>query len=244
MKFRENVYGQQLAEIDQSLDIRMSFARRDKDGHYVNIHEFVKCRDFLGDVLHAVEEKKSVGIYGFKYNPKKMLQPYKNKTLIVCTFPTDESRNNFIANFHRLGQFDKKIRLYGVENHNNFILVEGDRVWMKSVAGISFFTFLLKCIGYKLNDLDFWTAVSNTTVEKQDWDGKKRIVATTEASYYNQAKATLNTFIKNIKKLTKGLETVHGHPKASSVNHIHNNSGFVTVCKLGYGEVGERLFAL
>lgn len=239
IKFKETLYGQHLNEIRQSLDIRMAFVRKGKDGHYTNIHEFVKCRDFMGDVLHAIQAKKAVKIYGFSYNPKNQLAPYSRKFMVACKFPDVTSRANFIVNSHILKKYDSKVKLTILPDQD-FILVEASPLWVRSVAGLSFFTFLLKCIGYYWEPTKlFWENLEQTTAKSVSWDGIETFNPTIEAQYYKDTKKNLEKFVELLPQMTKNLKTKHGHDQNADISRVHNYSGFVSVCKFNNG-VGIR----
>jgi len=68
-------------------------------------------------------------------------------------------------------------------------------------------------------------------------------VGITEAEYAKSVSGKINLFVRNIKKLTAKLPTVHGQD-SKNISVIHNNSGFVSVIKNHTGIVGQRLYAL
>lgn len=245
MKFTLTKFGNHLNEITQNLDIKFSFARKLPSGNYTNIHSLVKCRDFLGDVLHSVENKKPVSIYGFKFDPKKQELPYKNKTLLYMSFPTKKDYSNFLLDDLWKIEDDLKIRrtiLHPISNTS--CLIEGSRLWSQSIVGISFYTFVLKCSTYQRLDPDFWTSISMTTYNRTAWDGTLTNVPTVESRYVKVTKEYLPLFLKHFKSLVKNMSSVSGLETNEYIGTIHNNSGFKSVICNHSGEVGQRFAAL
>lgn len=248
MIFKETKTKTILAEIMQTLDMKMAFVKRQKDGSYTNIHPFVKCRDFLGDALHAVQDKKKVSIYNFHFDGTKKSM-YKRKLMLAVQFPNQETKNIFNNNFPMaMTDLEKQC---GVDTGNFLnttdpltVIVVAPVFWQKSVAAISFYTFMLKCCGYKVdNPANMLQSVQQTKAEVKSWDGTVRMLSTTEAAYAKQVNYGINLFVKNIKKLTARLPTVHGQD-TTNISSIHNNSGFLSIITGRIGVVGQRYAAL
>lgn len=248
MIFKETKTKTILLEIMQTLDMKMAFVKRQKGGTYTNIHPFVKCRDFLGDALHAVEEKKKVSIYNFTFDGTKKSM-YKRKLMLAIQFPNVVSRKNFNTNFYEAmlpitAESGVDIGGYAPTTDPLVVIVEAPVFWQKSVAAISFYTFMLKCCGYKVdNPANMLQEVQHTKVEVKSWDGSVRLQRTTEAEYAQSVSGMINLFVRNIKKLTARLPKVHGLT-GDNLNNIHNNAGFVSVIKNRTGIIGQRLNAL
>jgi len=246
MKFVERKFKQHLAEINQTLDMQFAFAYRKSTGVYSNSMPFVKCRDFLGDALSAVEDNKTKSIYGFSWNPQKQ-KMYKNKLLLVIKFPTVGHRHTFSKNFENFGctslepccgvSFGKVTVL-----DDTTILLEAPKFWKQSVAAVSLYTYCLKCFGYNLDTTKpFIEAVQETKVIVKKWDGTQKEQRTLESTYMDDIAGKLPYFISNIKKLTQNLPKVHGQSQVDADIHtVHNRSGFVACIRWGSGLVGKR----
>ena len=83
MKLTIVKYKTTYSEIGQDLDVRMSFVKLTEDKQYVNAFNFVKCRDFLGDAMDALLNKKKNSIYGFVFDGKKDTFIADKMTLIL-----------------------------------------------------------------------------------------------------------------------------------------------------------------
>lgn len=248
MIFKETKTKTVLSEIMQSLDMKMAFVKRQWDGSYTNIHPFVKCRDFLGDALHAVQDKKKVSIYNFCFDGTKKSM-YKRKLMLAVQFPNTESMTNFTNNFvFTMGAIKMQSGVdtgyFTYTEDPLTVIITAPVFWQKSVAAISFYTFMLKCCGYRVdNPANMLQEVQHTKAEVKSWDGSVRLQRTIEAGYAQSVSGKINLFIRNIKKLTTKLPTVHGQD-STNISVIHNYSGFVSVIMNRTGIIGQRLNAL
>jgi len=246
MKFVERKFKQNLAEIGQTLNMEFAFAYRRSTGVYSNSMPFVKCRDFLGDALSAVEDNKTKAIYGFSWNPQKQ-KMYKNKLLLAIKFPTVGHRQTFSKNFEDFGWASLEPRCgvsFGKVTvlDDTTILLEAPKFWKQSVAAISLYTYCLKCFGYDLDvTKPFEDAVRDSTVVVKKWDGTQKEQRTLEATYMLEVVTKFQSFLINLKKLTKDLPKVHGQSEMDSdISTVHNRSGFVACIRWGSGLVGKR----
>lgn len=245
MKFVEKKFDGGLAEIPQTFDVKFAFVYRNSDGSYSNQMPFVKCRDFLGDAISAVQDKQTKSIYGFSWNPKKQ-KMYSNKLMLVVKFPEVGHTDDFITNHCCMGQ-NYLANLSGVsfgkvtKIDEQTLIIEAPKFWKQSVAAISFYTYCLKCFSYKLDlKKPFVDAVLETKCESVEWDGTKKVRKTLEAVYMEDIKVHFALFTSLLKNMTKKLSTVHGYPVGSSINKVHNNSGFISVIRWRTGDVGTR----
>jgi hypothetical protein len=114
----------------------------------------------------------------------------------------------------------------------NVILVEASKFWQSSIAAMSLFTFLIKCICYKLDIVgkSLFDAIRNVEVDYKDWDGTITKVKTTEAEHIrNISTNKIIFFLENIKKLTKNIPFVHGYASPKIISTVHNSSGFISI---------------
>lgn len=242
--FKEKSYKNSLCELSQSLEMRMAFVTKTRVGHYVNSHDLVRCRDFLGDIVFAKKHQTKASIYGFRFNPFTQ-KTYKTKTMLVVNFPHQEALDNFKSNFPIIMEdLQKESGISGgsyEETQNDLqLIVTAPSFWQNSIAAISYYTFLLKCCGYALKDpTKLLESVAETTTKLCDWDGTEIQYPSTEASFLkkNHVIRTLPIFVKNIKKLVANVK----YEYTTFNNIIHNNHGFVTICSTFQTQVGVRL---
>ena len=227
---------QNLAEIPQQLNTRFAFAHMEGDGVYSNTMPFVKCRDFFGDVLEAVQTGTTQGIYGFRFDPTQ--QPFDtDKCRLLIQFVSEESKQAFIKN-HKT--FKKSLRLltnnisYGtihnIKAEQPTVLVVANPIWQHSVIGISWFTYVLKVLSYP--QLDATKSFKKACLNLDN---------SNEKAYMSAVKDTLEVFLQNYKKLTKNLQYVHGYNTPQQIYVVHNSAGFKSVLWSYLGDVGKQL---
>ena len=152
MQFKYIDWHQNLAQIPQQLNTCFALAHKEGNGVYSNTMPFVKCRDFFGDVLEAIQTNTPKGIYGFMFDPAA--QPFDtDKCHMLVQFVSEESKQAFLKNH---AAFKKELRLltkgigYGtihnIKAEQPTILVVANPIWQQSVIGISWFTFVLKTL--------------------------------------------------------------------------------------------------
>ena len=144
-----NIKVNQLAEIFQSLDVKIAYVNK----KYEEVSVPAKCRDFLGDVIVSKKVKEPMEIYGFKYD-------YKEKPFDDCRFslkfPDNYSKENFIKNLPYLHEKEvqakvKKSVIISTQ-HDNTLVIEGSNYWVSSVWKVSLYTLYLKVMGYPSPD--------------------------------------------------------------------------------------------
>lgn len=251
--FKYTEYNAHLAEITQNMTTTFAFVKR-LGRDYTNAHAFVMCRDFLGDVIAAISEKKTNYIYGFKFNGKNdtILQ---DKFRVVIRCPNAESKQNMLKNLPRLHEMEAlvgkitKTTITQIEDGDNLntVYVVGSKFWLKSVFNISLYTFMVKSLGYELaDDMDFFKAIGKTTYVGTDWAGNLKVRQTVEAEYATAVGPQVMKLLPKLRKLHKDLDTVHGYHKGANVSTIHNSSGFRSLLsyKIGANKLSVLAFQL
>ncbi len=236
MKLKLIDWKQGLAEIPQQLNTKFAFAHKEGNGVYSNNMPFVKCRDFFGDVLEAVQTGTPKGIYGFMFDTTK--QPFDtDKCRMLVQFVSEESKQAFLKNYNH---FKKELKFltgglgYGtirdIEAENPTLLVIANPIWQQSVVGISWFTYVLKVLS--------WPTLDTT---KSFVEACLSLDNSNEKSYMNAVKDNINIFLKNFKTLTNNLQYVHGYNEPQTISVIHNSAGFKSVLFGLLGDVGKQL---
>lgn len=238
--FKETKFKQQLAEIPQTLPMRMAICKKNRAGKFTNVHPFVQCRDFMGDVLWANQQKKNVSIYGFRYNGKiKAPLPVKSFHIAI-KFPERANLDNFYTNYAIFGS--QMENHYGIQltlDHQadldqNLLLLEVPTYWKQSIHNLSLLTFIYKCFGYKLDTTKpFTEAVLATVGEYVDWDGTKHTYPSVEARYMQSVVGHWSKLLTSVRDMI--TDTVSGHPANTSTDAVHNRSGFVSNVKYKTG---------
>ena len=244
MKFTEKKFDQALAEIKQTLDVKFAFIRRIGVGHYTNSHPFVKCRDFLGDCLYAIEKQERQAIYGFSFDPAKQ-KIYKKKTMLVMQFPDRASRINFCSNIEKVNTELSKAYKENIVVHlesDDYAIIVASNFWIKTVAALSYFTFVLKCACYPCKPFQtLFQQLTNLQTTVKNWEGKDVNAPLLETKYYRDIKDTLPQFLFNLKRGTRTQGNCHGLTGFIDISFVHNAAGFYSTCKYKSTHMGMML---
>ena len=231
----------ELAEIFQAVDIKFSFATVNENNEITRCHDWVKCRDFLGDVVITTNTEKKTHIYGFTYDLKKNPAIDKKNTTLLLKFPDEVTKDAYLNNSFLLNKYNKINNL----GETSFLptkdpliyLVIGDPFWQKNFVTISLYTFLMKCMGYNLQ-------------LGEDW--KKQIVNytndTPEKRYIKETGTKLDLLLENCYNIFADCTEITGYEEHirqgtfMEMYNIHNNSGFYTMIRwpIAYNTIHER----
>jgi hypothetical protein len=142
-----------LCEIMQQKQTRYAHAVVEKDGSITQVHQECLCRDFLGDVIVSNVQNQRYSIYGMKYDPEKDVRINLERTQLLIYFPKVEDEKCFEENFkflHMLEDSYKIKRSSFVDVESKIKLVTGNKWWMEELYRFSFYTFVLRCLAYKV----------------------------------------------------------------------------------------------
>lgn len=209
-----------LNEAGQDLIVCFSFAKINKEANTVErLHEWCKCRDFLGDVVCAMATKTAQEIYNFRADPN-LFQAYDKTTQLVIKFPTAVSRDAFLANYEHIVHVVEKAnkipltKLTPTDDELVFA-TEGSKFWQKTVWLISLYSFLLKSSCYPYKNVVEWR---KEIVEK----------GVTESSYMMRVQKHWDVLVGNLKKIL-GRKTNYCGLSDPEIHTVHNSCGFVAV---------------
>lgn len=124
---------------------------------YIQIHQFVWCKDFMQDVIYASVNKKRVDIYGFSFDPKTAPPLYWGKTRLLLNSYKDANFGSKVFGGLRdfLHQIETRLKMeltvfeQAANPHPRYrksgvFIVDGDPRWMQSPPMISLYTLLLR----------------------------------------------------------------------------------------------------
>lgn len=209
-----------LIEIPQFKTVKFSFVNK-KENTLTEIISNVLCRDFLGDVLIAEERKEPFEIYGFKYDPNTT-KIDRDKTRLSIHILDKKEQENLFNNFSILNMIEEslgqnKTQIFTTDK-NNIFFIEGSNWWLQTTIHLSFYTFLIKCLLYKYNNLTFW---------KEEL-GK---IHSSEANYMRSLYPVYDKFISFLATL-KNTHKVSGWDNID-LETLHNFSGFLSIVAPG-----------
>lgn len=249
-----------LAEIYQEVDIKFSFAFVSDKGVITQSHPWVKCRDFLQDVIAGELHEYAVSIWGFTFNRKQL--PERNR---VCT---DKTMLMISQKGIKLkGAFEKKLEqsllyinyyenMLGLPNSqlaklpNNTVdscykhvwLLEGPKFWISAPHLISLLTLLVR-LGDKLPDSkevkDPAEVLKQIALDEKYPEHTKD----NDVKYLRDCHSKIETVLKLTGKLEEvvgvenGFSKLYGWQKftpALNQSSFHDRSGILSMCKATY----------
>jgi len=229
----------------QSLEVKFAHCILKKDT-WTNVSYFSVCRDFMGDVVYANETKKPVSIYGFKYKPTPTKILDSNTCNIGIHFPNLEVMNTFILNFPLLSKMKGIFKPLDIELFYGdlIVVITLDKLWDKTTFGMSYITFILKCLCYKLeHEEDLLTQIENYTYEYTSiWTQEKEQKKIKEAGYVTPIKELLQKLPNKIEQFLNKQENSHGlHEITPTISDVHNGSGFYSTLRWKKNESWQTL---
>ena len=144
-----------LTEIRQNKGVRFALANLDEEKkEAVQLHEFVRCRDYFSDVLYCDENQCNMSVYGFKYDGTKNKLD-KSSTNIILEMPSDDTSIPF--NFPKLNEIESKWNINPSEifklkeqREKTIYLVKADPIFLNRTVLLSFYTLLLRMMAYPI----------------------------------------------------------------------------------------------
>lgn len=206
-----------LAEIGQSMNLKMALLRKDGPDEYTQLTPHVKCRDFLCDVYSSDLEKCEFGIYGMKGLWPQ--HPDWTGVYLSLRFPNIAARMEFNINLAKLHELEKKNNrspsLYFNSGDLEGIII-GDKAWLTNTLNFSLYTFLLRVLCYTHTD-NGWL----DTFAKKDFSDSK---------YVKSIHKTIWTqILHGAIDIIKTDEFCGLSFKADGTGAVHHNSGFISV---------------
>jgi hypothetical protein len=212
---------QHLAEIAQTVNTKFSFAKVNEDGTVDRLHEWIKCRDFLGDVLLSDKYQKDFEVYGFRASRVKR----GDKLEFVVKFPDEKVQENFLNNYSKiLHPIEEKhgLKLTDVKFFKNLkehtVLITADEWWTKAIPLISLYSYLIKVCCYAYTNPTDWMESLPSGVEGNYISGDSR-------------KKLIEKLLSNLRFVFSDFPTLSGWADEQNMDTrlIHNSSGFYTL---------------
>ena len=199
-------------------------------------HPYVKCRDFLNDVLiFSIYIKKDIErIYGFSLEINKNPIDWENPQLLI-KYEDEDELNLFIKNLHYLHQFEDfyEISKTSVESTNfkKTILISFSSFWVSNTLSLSFYTYILRCLSYPLEG-NFWKFINNYEIIKKDWQGRSYNEINPEGRLIEDISPNaLSFFIQNLPQIAEqnhNYDYLDWHINYDNKYSIHDQAGFVS----------------
>jgi hypothetical protein len=214
--------GRGLAEIYQSMNLKISLLKKRKDskrksGVFDEVTPGVLCRDFLADVYTSAVQKYKFSIYGMSWDGTKN-QPDWEAVYLKLVFPNDNAKQDFKKNIKFLHEIEKNNHIPLTKFYDKMGkigMVVGDKSWLLNALRASLYTFLIRSFCYSIKTNDWIKEL-----------GKKDYTDSRYISSINRD--TWNRILKDIKSIDTDLYCGLDHKK-DGMGAIHHNSGFVSV---------------
>jgi len=233
IKIEEYKKNNDLAEIYQASSTVYAFAKKLGEDHYAQCTQFVKCRDFLNDVVRGQLLEKPIAIYGFKYTPKKDLDIDLNNIRFIIKDPNKAiepalKKAKVILNYYETLMKTDEVTNYEMASEHVGI-VTGPKEWLCSPTLTSLYSLIFRVGEHSFEIPD----VTNLT------DTYAQYIEANKANIHNQKFRDLdylNTIYKKLEfflanyKSVLGIEVTgydHFLTDDMSINNFHNNTGIV-----------------
>lgn len=199
-------------------------------------HPYVRCRDFLNDVLiFSTYIKKDIGrIYGFSLEIKKNPIDWGNPQFLI-KYEKIEELNLFIKNLHYLHQLEDfyEIPKTSVErtNFKKTILISFSSFWVSNTLSLSFYTYILRCLSYPLEG-NLWKFIKKYEITIKNWQDKSYLTVNPEGRLIEDINPdNLSFFVQNLPQIVEQNHDyyyLHYHIKDNNNYSIHDQAGFVS----------------
>lgn len=223
-----------LAEIYQSMEVKMALLTSQGQKEFTRITPWVKCRDFLVDVYTYAEANKKFQIYSMEYDPEKLGKPQTSAVYLQVEFPKKKKAKEVfkeqIGLLHKIetqNGFDPT-EVYETGDDKETVVLVGDKKWLYSAISFSLYTSLLRILCHKELGNDFISGF----IKKHESSSDHPLVKSVDPSVWEKV-------LGNI-KLLKMEEFCGFSPKSQNIGTIHHNSGFYSVFG-SHSEMSETL---
>jgi hypothetical protein len=179
----------------------LEYAFLSKD--YVQLHQFVWCKDFMQDVIYGAINNQRMEIYGFAYDPTKDPPVDFSKTHMLLNSYKDANFGTKVLNGLRdfLNQveqqlemsatvFEKAVNPHYHYRQSGIYIAVGDPRWMHSPPMISLYTMLLRVGLMHKKGLPFMETIQKMKsgelepyYGKQKGDNDQRLLRNTEKGF-------------------------------------------------------------
>lgn len=222
-----------LCEISQKVDMKFAFAHIIEKGGKATlkqIHQFIKCRDFLGDALFATHHGKQFGIYGFRFDGSKIKVDTEKTILLIRYNGLEKLQNglNLLNYLERKAHWKKSriIDLGAKDGSCPIYLALGSKKWVSSPQLISLYTLLLRLGAVMPAQIDVDRFLFEPKFEFTTRDtGYLDSINKCTSGYCGLTAHPILLIMRNSKKLFEGCYKEYG----SNTYNIHELNGILTL---------------
>lgn len=232
-EMKADPYGESLSEINQHGTLKMCFVNKLDDGHIKGVHEFVKCRDFLNDVLYHTQTGDSIRrIYGFKSEAVADVDRTRLVLRVSEEIEYQRLRKNIKVlnqtlkeNGWRVVKFSKVLSSDTDDNSfYKYVYTSGDPIWMTNPVLISFYTMLLRvCVNNDIVGEDFERFFYAAKLNGNDDNYKNSFI---------EAFPSFKKFKDIAKKVLNLSSFIESYEGTEDPEFIHDHGGVTTFANL------------
>jgi hypothetical protein len=237
------VWKPKIARVSQVFGKGVEYALVSADNR--QIHQFVYCKDFLQDTIHAYLNATNLDLYAFRYDGAKSIPVNLDSTkLLIASYrdPRFKQKIDLILEF--LNQFEDRLKMrktvaYSCKapmptyKRSGVFMLEGSKRWMKAPPLISLYTFLIRLgcshtVGDPLEKtLDGLTDESIIPYQKTSWNNKYP-----DQEYLKEARIAIDWVLKYGDRRMFYADIKRNYPRSiKSFDDMHNHCGLVGLAK-------------
>jgi len=233
-----------LTEIYQKTGLYYAFINKNSKGEYDACHPWVKCRDFLHDVVRTNITGKGFCIYGLRYSMDKNPPIDLNKMRIIVKCedkagksPTDDKfAEDMKYALTLLNHFEKyagvslsTLKYVKVDNHEGSVaMFTGSYIWVRSPFLVSMYTLLIRLGPRRIEFKD------KADLEKKFYaiSRQTQVQGDNEVQYMKTLHNKLHIVIENRNQLFNKSGMFHDiYDKKHDISSFHNNCGILSLVK-------------
>lgn len=236
-----------LIENPQGSGFLYSFVSAPKDNNR-QLFPWIKCRDYLQDVIQTHITGKSCLVYGFSYSKGKNppLDMRRTRLLVTKAGANEENVKNFkceidyslrlIHHFEDIMEI-KHTKIQRVSNlERPTWLFNGNNAWLKSPALISLYSLLIR-LGYHRIEFDTHQDLIQTLGNLRTSSKSKYLPYDGDAVYMLAIASKITTIAKNYKEIfglksgKMGSSYDPTYREERPIRSFHNSSGIYSLCR-------------
>jgi hypothetical protein len=213
-------------EIYQQKEVRFAFGRENEDTTITQCHTFVRCRDFLNDVIVESNYPGSISypIYDFSYDAKKY-PISKDKTILLVKAPKYFEfilkGTSLINEFEEKAGWNLTTIEEGFDDKEKILVVTGPPEWMQATYLISLYSMLIRILSYGYDGLSAEEYLKKVSEGKDNDSGYIRTIM--------ERKIDIFSLVTNSEHILKGSNMI-GEKEGEEIvpaktYNTHNNSG-------------------
>ena len=192
--------------------------------------DFIYCKDFLQDCVHASFLKKKISPYGFKYDPKTKPIDLKKTFILVANSSDPDMEAKIVGCQDFLNQVEKKLGLFRTkiakctnapDNYQSGVyLYRGSGMWLNSPPMLSLYSLFIR--------IGFCHKVGTDFVETLDavQNGKIPPYQRNDKNQLTQSRDGINAILKLGYRKFFYKDTEKNYP-AVDIMTMHNYFGIV-----------------